>query len=173
MGHFFWPACKLPTPVIALRPIRIPLSHADDTSSIIVKAQFWACVVALCVLTACGKSPRVMTPTTVSDQGAQRGLASWYGMGDGYHGNTTASGERFDRSQLTAAHYDLPFGTRVKVTNLRNGRHVVVRINDRFSLETLQKGRIVDLSYRAAQLLDMVRDGVVPVLLEVLPQGGD
>lgn len=114
-----------------------------------------------------------MTPTTVSDRGAQRGLASWYGLGDGYHGKRTASGERFDRSHLTAAHYDLPFGTRVKVTNLRNGRHVVVRINDRFPIETLQKGKIVDLSYRAAQLLDMVRDGVVPVLLEVLTQPGD
>lgn len=98
----------------------------------------------------------------------QRGLASWYGYGDGYHGKPTASGERFDREALTAAHYSLPFGTMVRVTNLKNGREVLVRINDRFPEETLRKGRIIDLSYRAARILDMVREGVVPVILEII-----
>lgn len=98
----------------------------------------------------------------------QVGLASWYGKGDGYHGKKTANGERFDRDKLTAAHYSLPFGTAVKVRNKKNGREVVVRINDRFPIETLRKGRIIDLSYRAAQVLQMVRDGVVPVILEVV-----
>lgn len=98
----------------------------------------------------------------------QKGLASWYGKGDGYHGKRTASGESFDRGELTAAHYDLPFGSRVAVTNDKNGKRVVVRVNDRFPLETLRKGRVIDLSYEAARQLDMVRDGVVPVTLEVL-----
>jgi rare lipoprotein A len=97
----------------------------------------------------------------------QRGLASWYGRGDGYHGKPTASGERFDRNKLTAAHYDLPFGTRVRVRNLRNNRRVDLRITDRFPIETLRKGRILDVSYGAARKLGMVRDGVVPVELTV------
>lgn len=98
----------------------------------------------------------------------QEGLASWYGKGDGYHGKKTANGERFDRGKLTAAHFDLPFGTKVRITNKKNGRKVVVRINDRFPIETLRKGRIIDLSYKAAQELKMVQDGVVPILLEVI-----
>ena len=116
---------------------------------------------------ACGRKARVTVPTdSVARQ--QEGLASWYGKGDGFHGRPTASGERFDRDKLTAAHYTLPFGTRVRVRNKKNGRQVVVRINDRTPLATLEKGRIIDLSYRAAQELDMVRDGVVPVVLEVI-----
>ena len=104
----------------------------------------------------------------------QEGLASWYGKGDGYHGKKTASGERFDRNKLTAAHYNLPFGTLVRVRNERNGREVTVRINDRFPIETLRKGRIIDLSYKAAEQIRMIRDGVVPVELRVLklPGGG-
>lgn len=98
----------------------------------------------------------------------QEGLASWYGKGDGYHGKKTANGERFDRGKLTAAHFDLPFDTKVRITNKKNGRKVVVRINDRFPIETLRKGRIIDLSYKAAQELKMVQDGVVPILLEVI-----
>jgi rare lipoprotein A len=124
-------------------------------------------IILLFLALACGKKPRVKVPAETRAE-TQRGLASWYGKGDGYHGKPTASGERFDRNALTAAHYDLPFGTRVEVTNERNGKQVVVRINDRFPSETLQKGRIIDLSYRAAQLLDMVRDGVVQVTLRVL-----
>ncbi|GAB4241475.1 MAG: hypothetical protein Kow00109_16880 [Acidobacteriota bacterium] len=121
----------------------------------------------------CGKKPRVMTPDRGKIPWRQEGLASWYGKGDGYHGKKTASGERFDRNKLTAAHFSLPFGTIVRVTNKRNGRTVQVRINDRFPVETLRKGRIIDLSYRAAQELRMVRDGVVPVIVEVvrLPDG--
>lgn len=121
---------------------------------------------------ACGKKPRVLPPPG-GFQMKQEGLASWYGKGDGYHGKRTASGERFDRNKLTGAHYNLPFGAVVRVTNKKNGRRVTVRINDRIPLEILRKGRIIDLSYRAAQVLDMIRDGVVPVRLEVieLPKG--
>ena len=113
---------------------------------------------------ACGKK---VAPKTAIGQN-QRGLASWYGHGDGYHGKITANGERFDKNKLTAAHFNLPFGTKVRVHNLQNGRKVVVRINDRFPVETLQKGRIIDLSYGAAKELRMVRDGIVSVFLEII-----
>ena len=91
------------------------------------------------------------------------GKASYYGAR--HHGNKTASGERFDQYALTAAHRSLPFGTRVRVTNLRNDKQVVVRINDR---GPYARGRIIDLSYKAAEQLDMLRDGVVPVRVEQL-----
>lgn len=129
-------------------------------------------IVATLLFSACGKKPRPPAPAGAGkgteSASVQRGLASWYGRGDGYHGKVTASGERFDRNRLTAAHFTLPFGTRVEVRNLKNGRKVVVRINDRFPEATLGKGRIIDLSYRAAKELGMVRDGVVPVEVKVV-----
>lgn len=91
------------------------------------------------------------------------GKASYYGSR--HHGRRTASGERFDQNALTAAHRTLPFGTRVRVTNLNNARTVVVRINDR---GPYGRGRIIDLSFKAAQQLDMIRTGVVPVRVESL-----
>ena len=72
------------------------------------------------------------------------------------------------KNKLTAGHFNLPFGTKVRVHNLQNGRKVVVRINDRFPVETLRKGRIIDLSYGAAKELRMVRDGIVSVFLEII-----
>jgi rare lipoprotein A len=94
--------------------------------------------------------------------GVQEGKASWYGREQ--QGGPTASGERFDMHKLTAAHRKLPMNTRVRVTNLRNGRQVVVRINDRGPY-----GRcIIDLSKAAAERLEMIDAGVVPVRLEVL-----
>ena len=126
----------------------------------------------LLLLVGCGKKPPVSTPTTPAKR-TQEGLASWYGKGDGYHGKRTASGERFDRNKLTAAHYSLAFGTKVRVTNKNNGKQVIVKINDRYPIETLRKGRIIDLSYKAAQVLDMIREGVAPVILEVLSEPDD
>lgn len=119
---------------------------------------------------ACGgKKVRISSkPSTTVSWKTQRGLASYYGEGDGYHGRTTASGERFDKNKLTAAHYDLPLGTRVRVRNLKNDKKVVVKVNDRIPIETLRRGRVIDLSYGAAKVLSMVRDGVVPVILEVI-----
>ncbi len=93
------------------------------------------------------------------------GQASYFGAR--HHGNKTASGERFDQHALTAAHSSLPFGSRVRVTNLRNDKTVVVRINDR---GPYAKKRIIDLSQQAAKQLDMLRDGVVPVRIEQLSQ---
>jgi rare lipoprotein A len=92
-----------------------------------------------------------------------RGVASYYGY-DG-SGNRTASGQRFNPERLTAAHRHLPFGTRVRVTNTRNGRSVVVRINDR---GPFIRGRVIDLSVAAARVLGMMGSGVAPVRIEVL-----
>jgi len=94
---------------------------------------------------------------------AQRGKASYYA--DRFHGRTTASGAVYDMHAMTAAHRTLPFGTRVRVTNLANGRHVDLVINDR---GPFVKGRIIDVSLRAAQELDFVRAGVVDVRVDVL-----
>jgi rare lipoprotein A len=91
------------------------------------------------------------------------GVASYYGHQ--HHGHRTASGERFDMHEMTAAHRTLPFGTRVRVTNLENGRSVVVRINDR---GPWKKGRVVDVSYDAARELHMVGVGTARVRLDVL-----
>ncbi len=93
------------------------------------------------------------------------GFASWYGPE--FSGNQSASGEIFNPNDLTAAHRSLPFGTRVKVTNLITGRSIVVRINDR---GPYIHGRIIDLSTAAARLIGLMQLGVAPVHLEVLSQ---
>jgi peptidoglycan lytic transglycosylase len=92
----------------------------------------------------------------------QQGLASWYGPG--FNGRTTASGERFDQHELTAAHKKLPLGTKATVTNLRNGKTVEVEINDR---GPYVGGRILDLSKAAADQLGMKHAGTAPVRLVV------
>lgn len=92
------------------------------------------------------------------------GPASWYGKY--FHGKQTASGEPYNMYEMTAAHPDLPLGTRVKVTNLRSGRFVVVRVNDR---GPLVPGRIIDLSYGAAQALGFTAKGVQNVRLDIMP----
>jgi rare lipoprotein A len=94
---------------------------------------------------------------------AMKGIASFYGY-DG-SGSKTASGERFHPEGMTAAHRSLPFGTRVRVTNTRNGRSVVVRITDR---GPFIRGRVLDLSFGAARILGMIGNGVAPVRIEVL-----
>ena len=95
-----------------------------------------------------------------------RGIATWYGTV--FNGRKTASGETFDMYAMTACHPTLPFGSLVKVVNLNNKRSVVVRITDR---GYLSKGRIIDLSYGAAQKLAMTEAGLAPVRLEVLSPG--
>jgi rare lipoprotein A len=94
----------------------------------------------------------------------EEGIASWYGHP--YHGRPTASGEIYNMYDLTAAHRTLPFGTQVRVHDLENGRDVVVRINDR---GPFVQNRIIDLSYSAAQAMDM--PSVARVRLEILDQG--
>jgi len=117
------------------------------------------------VLSGCAGTTR--DPAEVGGvRASETGLASYYGHQ--YHGRTTASGETYDENSLTAAHRTLPFGTRVRVTNLTNGREVVLRINDRGPFIS---GRIIDVSLRAAGDLDFVRIGVVKVRVDVLPGG--
>ena len=94
---------------------------------------------------------------------AEKGAASWYGPT--FHGRTTASGERYNMLDLTAAHRTLPFDTYVRVTNLANTRGIVVRINDR---GPFVRGRIIDLSYTAAKILDIPEHGTRSVRIEVL-----
>src|SRR4051794_10592650 len=93
----------------------------------------------------------------------QIGKASWYGKQ--FHGRTTASGEPYDMFQFTAAHRQLPLGTLVKVTNLRNGRSVVVRVNDR---GPVPRTRIIDLSYGAARMIGLPGYGLQAVRLDVV-----
>ncbi|ROM00783.1 hypothetical protein BK640_16785, partial [Pseudomonas protegens] len=93
----------------------------------------------------------------------QTGTASYYGAR--HHGKRTASGEPFDQNGLTAAHRELPFGTRVQVTNQGNGKSVVVRINDR---GPHTRGRLIDLSRAAAQQLGMLRSGTAKVRIQAL-----
>ena len=91
----------------------------------------------------------------------QVGVASWYGPG--FHGRRTASGERFDQNDLTAAHRNLPLGSEVRVTNLENGRSVTVEINDR---GPYVKNRVLDLSKAAARRLGIIENGVAKVRIE-------
>ena len=95
-----------------------------------------------------------------------RGVASWYGSV--FNGRKTASGETFDMYAMTACHPTLPFGTRVRVIDLANHKSVVVRITDRGDL--LNK-RIIDLSYAAAEKLEMTKNGLAQVKLEVISLG--
>jgi rare lipoprotein A (peptidoglycan hydrolase) len=91
----------------------------------------------------------------------QTGEASNYGRG--FHGKNTANGEKFDQNKLTAAHPSLPLGSKAKVTNLKNGKSVEVRINDR---GPYVRGRDIDLSKQAAQELEITKNGVAPVEIE-------
>ena len=91
------------------------------------------------------------------------GVVSWYG--DKFHGRKTASGERYDKHELTAAHKSLPFGTKVKVTNIRNGKSVVVEINDR---GPYAKSRVLDLSQAAFSEIGHTNTGVMQVEYEIL-----
>ena len=117
--------------------------------------------IALLVIAACGPAQK-KGPS--GKPGEQSGLATWYG--GGHHGGPTASGERFNKNAMTAAHRSLPMGTRVRVTNERNGRSVIVRINDRGPYGN--KRRIIDVSEEAARRLGMIEAGVVPVHVEVI-----
>jgi rare lipoprotein A len=102
------------------------------------------------------KIPELRQPTIV-----ETGLASWYGPR--FHGKRTASGEVFNQHDFTAAHRTLPWGSKVKVTNIANGKSVEVRINDR---GPFGKGRIIDVSRAAARALGIVDSGITTVRIE-------
>lgn len=124
------------------------------------------------VLFSCGRKSTVRTtpygdPSSeapyVTEGHTQVGIASWYGIEE--HNNYAASGEKFSKYAYTAAHKTLPLGTVVRVTNLENGRDVVVTINDR---GPFVGDRIIDLSHAPAQTIDMVQKGIVKVKVEVM-----
>ncbi|MCB1021036.1 MAG: septal ring lytic transglycosylase RlpA family protein [Acidobacteria bacterium] len=118
---------------------------------------------------SCGKKLDVsLPPPTPARIGAvETGEASWYGKP--YHGRRTSNGEVYDMNGLTAAHLSLPFDTRVRVTNLANGRSVELRINDR---GPFLRARVIDVSRKAAQQLDMMASGTARVRLEVIAAPG-
>ena len=128
-----------------------------------------AAAALLLLLSACAGDPAPQSSGRASDvaarpvamtNGAQVGVASWYG--GKFHGRTTASGEPY---AMTAAHPRLPFGTKVRVTNLQNGRSIVLRINDR---GPFAKRRIIDVSRHAAEHLGFRDTGLAKVRVEVI-----
>lgn len=119
-------------------------------------------IISLALFTGCSSMQNVV----IKDMdNIQFGVASYYGKK--FHGGKTACGETYDMNQLTAAHRVLPFGTLVKVTNVKNGRAVVVKINDR---GPMRAKRVIDLSYAAARELGMVADGITRVRLDVISE---
>jgi rare lipoprotein A len=155
LRHPLAPPRRHPPPVpVDLRGRSLPLAAA---------ALFAALLALITLATACTSarppSPPPPAPT-------ETGVASWYG--GKFHGRRTASGERFDTHQLTAAHRTLPFGTVVEVHNLDNGRRVRVRINDR---GPFAHRRIIDLSRAAAEELEMIGPGTARVELIVIALG--
>jgi rare lipoprotein A len=118
-------------------------------------------VICLLLFTGCaGRRPpaKVKRPPR-----AKTGIASY--IGHKFHGRRTASGEKYNENKMTAAHPFYPFGTLVRVTNLENGKSVTLRINDR---GPSRRGRIIDVSYRAAKKLGFVRKGLIKVKVEVI-----
>jgi rare lipoprotein A len=126
------------------------------------------CVVAVAgMLGGCAASAAstgTVRPDGAAVGGGETGLASWYG--ERFRGRRTASGEVFDPDRLTAAHRTLPFGTRCRVTNLANGRSVVLRVNDR---GPASRRIVIDVSRAAAQRLGFIVQGHTRVIVEVLP----
>ena len=104
-------------------------------------------------------------PTDAKLRALQTGVASYYGPG--FHGRRTANGETFNMNALTAAHRTLPFGTKLKVTNLNNGQFAIVRVNDR---GPYVGGRVIDLSVAAAKQIGSTGSGTAKVKLEVVEQ---
>jgi rare lipoprotein A len=147
-------------PVIA-PPARPPIAR-------LARAPVAAAMLAVAALAAACSGPdkrggKRAGAATAPAGDVQHGLASWYG--GRHHGGPTASGERFDKRAMTAAHRSFKMNTRVRVTNKRNGRSVIVRINDR---GPFVRGRIIDVSEAAAVALGMKKAGVVPVKVERL-----
>lgn len=122
----------------------------------------------LCALIAlagsgCSSTSPAPKAAEVTAQSVETGTASYYAHK--FHGRKTANGETYDENKMTAAHRTLPFGTRVRVTNLDNDKSVELRINDR---GPFVDGRIIDVSYRAAGELDFLQAGLARVRVEVL-----
>lgn len=122
----------------------------------------WAAMALLVTTSGCASVKTIEGPR--GRDHAIEGYAVWYGAR--YHGRRTASGERFDMNAMTAAHRTLPFGTLVRVTDVKTRRHITVRITDRGPFGDDE--RIIDLAKGAAAQLDMVRKGVIRVRLDIV-----
>ena len=142
------------TATVAIELPRATSAHADIAPTVAPTPEASIKAPAVNVVTRA----KVSTLATLT-----RGMASWYGKV--LQGHRTASGRRFDMFEMTAAHRSLPFGSKVKVTDLRNSKSVIVTITDRGELDP---DRVIDLSYAAADKLGMLKIGVDPVKLEVL-----
>lgn len=118
-------------------------------------------IAALLVVSTLAACARHTARPPAPPRAVQEGIASWYGPG--FHGKPTTSGEVYDQNDMTAAHPSLPLGTRVAVTNLDNGRSVEVRVNDR---GPFAKSRVIDVSYAAARMIDIVGPGTARVRVE-------
>jgi rare lipoprotein A len=130
----------------------------------------WAALPALLTIAGCAARTSTSPDLPKGVLEIREGLATYYGKE--FHGRTTASGVRFDMQSLVAAHPSYPFGTIVRVTNLANGRTVRVRIIDRGPAAGARAaGIVIDLSYRAADMLRFLHDGQARVRLEVLRWG--
>lgn len=123
----------------------------------------WGAAAVTFLLAACAAHPGPAPMESVTTGWQEEGEASWYGPG--FHGRQTASGEVYDMEAMTAAHRELPFGSRVRVINLDNGHETRVRINDR---GPFARGRVLDLSRAAAREIDMLGSGTARVRIEVL-----
>lgn len=135
----------------------------------LARAQRWASFVALSVLVLCTIVPGDATARAkarVKIAKHQNGVASYYGPEFAFR--RTASGEMFDPREMTAAHRTLPFGTKIRVTNLENGKRVVVRVNDR---GPYRKSRVIDVSHAAARKLGFAGQGTARVRIDVLARG--
>lgn len=140
-----------------------------------INLKYFIVLIITLIIAACSSSVRYtkrgekiieINRTNESVLEVETGTASFYA--DEFNGKKTANGEIYDMNELTAAHPSYSFGTIVKVTNLKNGLSVEVRINDRMPSF---KNRIIDLSLEAAKEIDMIRDGIQEVTIEVLKWG--
>ncbi len=119
------------------------------------------------IATGCATAPRAPRTPLQWYPYSKTGTASWYG--GKFHGRKTANGERYNKYALTCAHRKLPFGARVEVTHLGNGKSVVLRVNDR---GPYAGGRLIDVSRKAAQKLGLLQQGVAKVRVKWLKPGG-
>jgi len=154
LGHSSTPATTTPQPIQQPAPSTHPITR-ESTTVLPTAASLTALQRFDAHLPHLPKQFRLRNVTS--------GLATWYGKVRDQH--RTANGEVFDSTLLTAANNSLPFGTRVKVTNLKNGKSVIVRVNDR---GVLSPGNIIDITSAAAEKIDMVRMGIAPVHLDIL-----
>jgi rare lipoprotein A len=151
-------AAAVPTPNLAKQAMT-PRTFA----SIAVGTALLAATTTATAQNAAAPAAATPRPTAAPAAGTERGKLAWYGSK--FTGRKTASGQRYDPNALTMAHKTLPFGTRVKVTNLANQRSVELKVNDR---GPTQADRIGDVSYAAARRLGMVRAGVIDAEVTVL-----